>query len=271
MWRPLALKSKFVCRQWRASAANVKVSPSLEPSAAQLITPYATAPSSDLAKCLTGKLWFGSQLRTCCLSISTLIRASEVSSPSLTSLYHCCAHARSQIWASSHHIPVTDDPWRGLFVISHIDSRWLNDGCLVAIWMCPYCIMTHCTDLFFPPRNRAQCVSTNWTGSSSTQRSSPSPSSFILGSGLLSSATLETLSRFTYMHTDIHTHSQMSTTHPSTDLSPHPLCIVSLVPSTPYSPALSQDTVTAKSSVSHVEEDENGVCQRGGEIWKYGE
>lgn len=36
------------------SAANVKVSPGLEPSAAQLITPYATAPSSDLVKCLTG-------------------------------------------------------------------------------------------------------------------------------------------------------------------------------------------------------------------------
>lgn len=84
--------------------------------------------------------------------------------------------------------------------------------------MCSCCNMTHCTDLFFSPRNRALCVLTNWTGSSSTQRSSPSPSSFILGSGLLSSATLETLSKFTYMHTDIRTHSQMSTTHPSTDL-----------------------------------------------------
>lgn len=36
------------------SVANVKVSPGLEPSAALLITPYATAPASDLVKRLTG-------------------------------------------------------------------------------------------------------------------------------------------------------------------------------------------------------------------------
>lgn len=51
---PLALESKFVCSPRRAVVANVKVSASLEPSAVQISAPYATAPSSDLAKCLTG-------------------------------------------------------------------------------------------------------------------------------------------------------------------------------------------------------------------------
>lgn len=50
----LSNRSLYADDDKSASLANVKVSPSLEPSVALLITPYATAPASDLVKRLTG-------------------------------------------------------------------------------------------------------------------------------------------------------------------------------------------------------------------------
>lgn len=123
--------------------------------------------------------------------------------------------------------------------------------------MCLYRVMTHCAGFFLPSRNRARCVSTSWTGSSSTQTSSPSPSSFILGSGPLSSATPETPSKITYKHTH-------KCRPPIRVPSLRPLCCLLSFPESSFAGALPG---RCDGRVFHVKEE--GRCENVGGEQKY--
>lgn len=131
-------------------------------------------------------------------------------------------------------------------------------------WRLPCSYLTVCTVSWltvlasFSSRNPARCVSTNWTGSSSTQKSSPSPSSFILGSGLLSSATPETLSKHTQTHTRINVdHTSQCRSFPSACL----LCIASLVPSVLIHQR--SPRTLRRQNISCCTPKEDDACQRG--------
>lgn len=77
------------------------------------------------------------------MSVSSLIRVSEVCS------FIVVPHGTSPCNLSLHFCD-RRPLWRGLFVIPHIGCRCLNDCCLVAVLMCLYRVMTHCTGFFFP-------------------------------------------------------------------------------------------------------------------------
>lgn len=116
--------------------------------------------------------------------------------------------------------------------------------------------MTHCAGLSpLLPRNRARCVSTSWTGSSSTQTSSPSPSSFISGSGPLSSATPETPSKISYAHINVGHVPECSAASP-------PLCRLALLFPSMFTGAL-PGRHSRSLRVAHVKEE--------GEMGQYGE